>query len=220
MQQEKIEIVDRDLNEKTTYTLHKHTTLDGENLDEELDEPDLIKFIRFIIKTCKLSLYICINLIQCILNLMKVVFNMTDDYKPFKPITDIYTNHMINRTKDYMNEHIKAHAVRTHKYEFIRSRSYARNYMMIDKLLTNIYKNNAELDEILYKDIMLRIDTLICESEKQAFAESYKYAKESHYRFESTDAFNRYIKDRVMKGEDHKDANKQLLEELKEQYNK
>ena len=212
MQREQIEILDRDTGKKTVYKLYEETELNDE--EEEYEDASLIKFIRFSLKFCKFSLFLAITFIELLIKLVKTVFNL-NDYKPFKAVSDLYEEHMDRKTLDYFEKHTEPHAVRTHRYEFIRSKVFAKNYLSIDKLLTNIYKNNAELNKDMYKDLMARIDILICESEKQAFAESYKYAKETHYNFESQYAFDRYIKDRIMKGEDHREKNKELLETIK-----
>ena len=211
MQREQIEILDRDTGKKTVYKLYEETEPNDE--EEEYEDAPLIKFIRFSLKFCKFSLFLAITFIELLIKLVKTVFNL-NDYKPFKAVSDLYEEHMDRKTLDYFEKHTEPHAVRTHRYEFIRSKVFAKNYLSIDKLLTNIYKNNAELNKDMYKDLMARIDILICESEKQAFAESYKYAKETHYNFESQYAFDRYIKDRIMKGEDHRGKNKELLETI------
>ena len=218
MQQDKIEIVDKDLGRKTVYKLYKDVPLDKDVDEEEYIDTPLTNFLRFSFKLCKFSAYAALTSIELLIKLIKTIFNL-NDYKPFKPITDFYYNHMDKRTLNYFKKQSYGNAVRTHKYEFIRSRVFAKNYLLIDKLLTNVYKNNVELNEDIYKDIMARIDILICESERQSFAESYKYAKETHYNFESQYAFDRYVKDRIMKGVDYRETNKELLETIKNRNN-
>ena len=154
-----------------------------------------------------------------LIRVIETIFNLTE-YEPFKPVTDSYKNKMDKKTLDYIVKNKKSTTTISHKYEFIRSRKFTQNYLIIDELLTNCYKNGAILSEKVYSDIMSRIKVLLVECEKQSFAESYKYAKESHYIFESQEAFDRYVKDRILKGEDYSENNQQLLEELRESHNK
>lgn len=74
------------------------------------------------------------------------------------------------------------------------------------------------MNEDLYKDIMKRLDIIITEAERQAHAEGYKFAKQTRYKFESTEEFDKYIEDRVLRGEDYREYNREQLEELDERY--
>ena len=55
------------------------------------------------------------------------------------------------------------------------------------------------MNEDLYKDIMKRLDIIITEAERQAHAEGYKFAKKTRYKFESTEEFDKYIKELEIK---------------------
>lgn len=167
-----------------------------------------------IFKIFKLCLYLIISFLKLIIKVIEGLF--LQGYEPFKSITDKYQERQDKKAKDYIIKNTKPHATITHNYEFIRNKVFARNYVKIDTLLDQCVKHEAELNEDLHKDIIKRLNIILVEAERQALSEGYKYAKESHFKFESTEAFDKYIQDRVLRGEDYREHNRKLLEEFEE----
>lgn len=216
MQDNKIEIMDRDRNTKATYILSKE-----ENLEEDYQEEYnswLGLIVASVFKVFRFSLYLIVSFLKLLIGAIEGLF--LQNYDPFKPIKDSYKERQDKKAKDYIIKNTKPHATITHNYEFIRSKLFARNYVKIDTLLSQCAKHEAELNEDLHKDIMKRLNIILVEAERQALSEGYKYAKESHFKFESTEAFDKYIQDRVLRGEDYREHNRELLEELEEGNNK
>ena len=200
---DKIEILDRDKKTKAVYRLDKEEHLEGYQEEREYNSW-LEVVISSIFKVLRFNLY----LIMSFLKLLSRKEVKQDKEKQDK------------KAKDYIIRNTKPHATTTHNYEFIRSKLFARNYLKIDKLLEKCAKHDAELNNKLYQDIMKRLDIIIVEAERQALSEGYKYAKQTRYKFESQEAFDKYIQDRIMRGEDYREHNRELLEELEEGYNK
>lgn len=215
MQNDSIEILDRDRKTKATYILSKEEHLEGYKEKTEYNSWLEVVF-ALVIKFCRFSLYLVINLLKMLIKVIEGLF--LRDYEPFKPISDVYKEKQDKKVEDYIKRNTKPHAVTSHNYEFIRSKVFARNYLKIDKLLSNCAKHDAEMNEDLYKDIMKRLDIIITEAERQAHAEGYKFAKKTRYKFESTEEFDKYIEDRVLRGEDYREYNREQLEELDERY--
>lgn len=216
MQNEKIEIMDRDRNTKATYILDKEEYLD-DNYPEEYNSW-LEWLLASVFKIFRFSLYIIINFLKLLIGAIEGLF--LQGYEPLKPITDKYKERQDKKTKDYIIKNSKPHAVTSHNYEFIRSKLFARNYLKIKTLLNNCAKHDAEMNEDVCKDVLKRIDIIIVEAERQALAEGYQYAKETRYKFESQESFDKYIRDRIMKGEDYREHNREQLEELEERNHK
>lgn len=212
MQDDKIEIMDRDRNTKATYVLTKEEYLDGDYPKEYNSWLELL--VASVFKVFRFSLYLIVSFLKLLIGAIEGLF--LQGYEPLKPITDKYKERQDKKTKDYIIKNTKPHAVTSHNYEFIRSKLFAKNYLKIKNLLNNCAKHNAEMNEDVCKDVLKRIDIIIVEAERQALSEGYKYAKESHFKFESTEAFDKYIQDRVLRGEDYREHNRELLEELEE----
>lgn len=216
MQNDKIEIMDRDRNTKATYILSKEESLEEDYQEEYNSWLGLL--VAYIFKAFRFSLYLIVSFLKLLIRAIEGLF--LQDYEPFKPIKDSYKERQDKKAKDYIIKNTKPHAVTSHNYEFIRSKLFARNYLKIKTLLNNCAKHDAEMNEDICKDVLKRIDIILIEAERQALSEGYKYAKESHFKFESTEAFDKYIQDRVLRGEDYREHNRELLEELEERNNK
>ncbi|MDU6823352.1 MAG: hypothetical protein E6415_08645 [Intestinibacter bartlettii] len=214
---DKIEILDRDKKTKAVYRLDKEEHLEGYQEEREYNSW-LEVIILSIFKVLRFSLYLIINFLKMLIKVIESLF--LKNYEPLKPILDKQREIQDKKAKDYIMRNTKPHATTTHNYEFIRSKLFARNYLKIDKLLEKCAKHDAELNDKLYHDIMKRLDIIIVEAERQALSEGYKYAKQTRYKFESQEAFDKYIQDRIMRGEDYREHNRELLEELDEGYNK
>lgn len=205
--QDRIEIVDRDRNTKATYILQKNLQ------DDSLEQNKLyLEFVSYVFKAFKFCLYLIVSFLKLLAKVLEVLF--LQEYEPFKFIKDYKSKKADEKLKNYINKDTKIYGVTSHRYEFIRSRVYALNYLKIKNILKKCSEHNVKMGEEVAKDVLNRIDLIIVEAERQALAEGYKYAKESHFQFESTEAFDRYIKDRVMKGEDYREHNKEMLERL------
>lgn len=215
MQKDKIEIMDRDRKTKATYILSKEESLEDDCQEQYNTWVEWL--VASIFKGFKFCLYIIISFLKLLIKVIEGLF--LQDYEPFKPITDKYQERQDKKAKDYIIKNTKPHATITHNYEFIRSKLFARNYVKIDTLLSKCAKHEAELNEDLHKDIMKRLNIILVEAERQALSEGYKYAKESHFQFESTEAFDKYIQDRILRGDDYREHNRELLEKLKERHN-
>lgn len=192
---DKIEILDRDKKTKAVYRLDKEEHLEGYQEEREYNSW-LEVVISSIFKVLRFNLYLIMSFLKILIKVIERLF--LKDYEPFKPISDVYKEKQDKKVEDYIKRNTKLHAVTSHNYEFIRSKVFARNYLKIDKLLSNCAKHDAEMNEDLYKDIMKRIDIIITEAERQAHAEGYKFAKKTRYKFESTEEFDKYIEDRVL----------------------
>ena len=210
--QDKIEIMDRDRNTKAIYILSKEESLEDDC--QKQYNTWLEWLVASIFKIFKLCLYLIISFLKLIIKVIEGLF--LQGYEPFKSITDKYQERQDKKAKDYIIKNTKPHATITHNYEFIRNKVFARNYVKIDTLLDQCVKHEAELNEDLHKDIIKRLNIILVEAERQALSEGYKYAKESHFKFESTEAFDKYIQDRVLRGEDYREDNRKLLEEFEE----
>lgn len=211
---DKIEILDKERKTKAIYTLKKEVHLEG--YEEEREYNSYLELFLYLFgKVLQFGLYVIVNFFKLFINLLEGLF--LKNYQPFKPIQDAYTKKQDEKAKNYLMKNTKPHATVTHQYEFIRNKVFARNYYKINNFLNNVVKHEAELDEDLYRDIMKRLDIIIVQAERQALSEGYKFAKESRYKFESEEAFDKYLEDRIKRGEDYKEHNRELYEELEGQ---
>ena len=133
MQNDSIEILDRDKKTKATYILSKEEHLEGYKEKTEYNSWLEVVF-ALVIKICRFSLYLVINLLKMLIKAIEGLF--LRDYEPFKPISDVYKEKQDKKVEDYIKRNTKLHAVTSHNYEFIRSKVFARNYLKIDKLLS------------------------------------------------------------------------------------
>lgn len=210
MQNDKIEIMDRDRKTKATYILSKEESLEDDSSEQYNTWLEFL--LAAVFKVSKFSLYLIVNFLKMFIRVIEGLF--LQGYEPFKPIIDKYKQKQDKKAKDYIIKNTKPHATITHNYEFIRNKVFARNYIKIDTLLGQCAKHEAELNEDLHKDIIKRLNIILVEAERQALSEGYKYAKESYFKFESTEAFDKYIQDRILRGEDYREHNRKLYEEL------
>lgn len=87
MQNDSIEILDRDRKTKATYILSKEEHLEG--YKEKVEYTSWFEVIfALVIKFCRFSLYLVINLLKMLIKVIERIF--LRDYEPFKSISDAY----------------------------------------------------------------------------------------------------------------------------------
>ena len=98
MQDNKIEIMDRDRNTKATYILSKE-----ENLEEDYQEEYnswLGLIVASVFKVFRFSLYLIVSFLKLLIGAIEGLF--LQNYDPFKPIKDSYKERQDKKAKDYI----------------------------------------------------------------------------------------------------------------------
>ncbi len=174
---------------------------------EEKEEQNIyINIIKGIIAALKFSLYICINILEILIKIIKVLFNI-NDYKPFQCIESnkiSFLNRIAEREIDKEKIRFASDYLGRHEYTFPRSDTFLNCYKEIQQRLKDISDNNINLNRELYIDTIKQINALIVESEKQALKQGYTYAKETKYKLDASTVYEDFIQDKIMQGESNR----------------
>lgn len=200
-----IEILDRDTNTKQVYMLQEDKVTQS-----EFDKEVFVALMKTVLKVSKFSLYLAISFLEMFLNVMKVIFNLTD-YSPLKRLTEGLIATREDRLDKRAREKVSKERTRfaseylcRHEFVFPRSDEYLKIYKEIQSRLQNFSEHNIELTTELYRDTMKQISTLVVEAEKQALKQGYQYARDTKYKLDVSEAYNEYIKSQVMQGESNR----------------
>ena len=147
--------------------------------------------IKLIFKAFKFGLYVVLQLLKLLIQVVEGIFNLTD-YKPFKRDAQI---------KDYIDRNTKLHAVTTHSYTFVRSETFAQNYNIVTQRIDQVASLDLRLNNELAKDTIKRLDIILLEAEKQSLKDGYKYAKETKYKLSDDEVYSDFIENKIMRGE-------------------
>lgn len=200
-----IEILDRDTNTKQVYILQEDKVTQS-----EFDKEVLVEILKVLIKVSKFSLYIAISFLEMFLNVLKVIFNLTD-YSPFKGLTEGLIATREDRLDKRAREKVSKERTKfaseylcRHEFVFPRSDEYLNTYREIQSRLQNFSEHNIELTTELYRDTMKQISILVVEAEKQALKQGYQYARDTKYKIDVSEAYDEYIQSKVMQGESNR----------------
>lgn len=202
-----IEVIDKDTNKKQIYVLKEEPQEEVQQNGFWFDTfPVIVEItIELVIKLFKFSLYLIISFLELLIKIIKKLF--LDDYRPFGAITDS-RNNFLNRIaqKEVNKEKIRfaTQYMCRHEYSFNRSREFDNAYKQIQQRLKDIAEHNITLNNELYKDTMYQINALVVEAEKVAMKESYAYAKKTKYGLDEENAYDNYIRDKIMQGESNR----------------
>lgn len=186
-------------------------------IHEELEQNNIyIELLKLTIRALKLSLYICISFLEMFIKLIKALFGLNEDYRPFKAITDS-KNSLLDRVANKKINQYKiqfaSDILSRHEYNFQRSDQFLAQYKYLQDKLKQIADNEINLNEDIYRDIFKRISILVSEAENKALQEGYNHARKTRYRLYDEEIYEDYIRDKVMKGEANTDW-KELKERL------
>lgn len=203
--QNTIEIVDRDTNTRQVYILQEDKIKQS-----EVDKEVFIAIMKAIIKVSKFCLYVAISFLEMFLNVMKVIFNLTD-YSPFTGLTEGLIQAREDRLDKRAREKVSKERTKfateylcRHEFVFPRSDEYLNTYKEIQSRLQSFSEHKIELTQELYRDTMKQISILVVEAEKQALKQGYQYARDTKYKIDVSEAYDEYIKSQVMQGESNR----------------
>lgn len=169
-----------------------------ENEDKEI----ITAIIKGIWGLLRFGIYVVISFIKAIVNIIEGLF--LKGYEPFKGIANVKDGILDKRAAKKVNKEKMRFAVSyktQHRFEFARSEEFSNNYKVVQERLKDCTDPDFTLKEEVYKDILQRIDILIVEAESEALKNGYEYAKESKYRLESDEAYEEYLRGKILKGE-------------------
>ena len=156
--------------------------------------------IKLIFKAFKFGLYVVLQLLKLLIQVVEGIFNLTD-YKPFKSVSDSLESKRDAQIKDYLDRNTKLHAVTTHSYTFVRSETFAKNYNVVTERIDQVASLDLRLNDELAKDTIKRLDIILLEAEKQSLKDGYKYAKETKYKLSDDEVYSNFIENKIMRGE-------------------
>ena len=156
--------------------------------------------IKLIFKAFKFGLYVVLQLLKLLIQVVEGIFNLTD-YKPFKSVSDSLESKRDAQIKDYLDRNTKLHAVTTHSYTFVRSETFAKNYNVVTERIDQVASLDLRLNDELAKDTIKRLDLILLEAEKQSLKDGYKYAKETKYKLSDDEVYSNFIENKIMRGE-------------------
>ncbi len=156
--------------------------------------------IKLIFKAFKFGLYLVLQLLKLLIQVVEGIFNLTD-YKPFKSVSDSLESKRDAQIKDYLDRNTKLHAVTTHSYTFVRSETFAKNYNVVTERIDQVASLDLRLNDELAKDTIKRLDIILLEAEKQSLKDGYKYAKETKYKLSDDEVYSDFIENKIMRGE-------------------
>lgn len=179
-------------------------------IHEELEEQNniYIELLKLTIRALKLSLYICISFIEMFIKLLKALFGLNKDYRPFKAVTDTknsFFNHIAQKNINQYRIQFASDILSRHEYNFQRSEQFLAQYKYLQDKLKQIADNEINLNEDIYRDIFRRISILVSEAENKALQEGYNHARKTRYRLYDQEIYEDYIRDKVLKGEANTD---------------
>ena len=156
--------------------------------------------IKLIFKAFKFGLYVVLQLLKLLIQVVEGIFNLTD-YKPFKSVSDSLESKRDAQIKDYLDRNTKLHAVTTHSYTFVRSETFAKNYNVVTERIDQVASLDLRLNDELAKDTIKRLDIILLEAEKQSLKDGYKYAKETKCKLSDDEVYSDFIENKIMRGE-------------------
>ena len=156
--------------------------------------------IKLIFKAFKFGLYVVLQLLKLLIQVVEGIFNLTD-YKPFKSVSDSLESKRDAQIKDYLDRNTKLHAVTTHSYTFVRSETFAKNYNVVTERIDQVASLDLRLNDELAKDTIKRLDIILLEAEKQSLKDGYKYAKETKYKLSDDEVYSNFIENKMLRGE-------------------
>lgn len=156
--------------------------------------------IKLIFKAFKFGLYVVLQLLKLLIQVVEGIFNLTD-YKPFKSVSNSLESKRDAQIKDYLDRNTKLHAVTTHSYTFVRSETFAKNYNVVTERIDQVASLDLRLNDELAKDTIKRLDIILLEAEKQSLKDGYKYAKETKYKLSDDEVYSNFIENKIMRGE-------------------
>lgn len=156
--------------------------------------------IKLIFKTFKFGLYVVLQLLKLLIQVVEGIFNLTD-YKPFKSVSDSIESKRDAQIKDYIDRNTKLHATTRHTYTFVRSETFAQNYNIVTERIDQVASLDLRLNNELAKDTIKRLDIILLEAEKQSLKDGYKYAKETKYKLSDDEVYSNFIENKIMRGE-------------------
>ena len=182
-------------------------------LDNSVECNVWVEFFKLVIRAVCISLqfalYLIVNFIKLFLKIIETLF-----LKDFRLFENIKVKKDL-KMQNYIKQNTKQkYAVIAHTFEFIRSRIFVKNYNYINKELKKMCNHEIEINDDIRRDILKRMNIIVIESEKKAFAEAYQYAKETRYIFDHEEALEEYKKNKILRGESNAETNRQLFEEF------
>lgn len=197
-----IQIIDKENNTKQTYVLKEKE----EAQDYAIFSEVLNIALKGIVSALKFSLYLVISLLELVIKLIKVLFNLTE-YKPLQSLTEgreSILDRIAHRNINKERIRFSTDFLCRHEYNFPRSDMFLNTYKTIQQRLKDISDNNINLSNELYKDTIYQINVLIVEAEKQALSEGYSYARETKYKLDTSTVYEDFIQEKVMTGESNR----------------
>lgn len=178
-------------------------------IHEELEQNNIyIELLKLTIRALKLSLYICISFIEMFIKLLKALFGLNEDYRPFKAVTDTkntFFNHIAQRNINQYKIQFASDILSRHEYNFEKSEQFLAQYKYLQDKLKDMAENKVLINEDIYRDIFKRISILVSEAENKALQEGYNHARKTRYRLYDQEIYEDYIRDKVLKGEANTD---------------
>lgn len=142
----------------------------------------------------KFSIYLIISFLQMIINIIYTLMDF-DNWGFLNRRNEVKEDRLLEV------EVVENENTSKHEYVVKRSAKYNSMYEGIEGLLQVDSGQQAVIDDMMAEDILKKIDIIVCESEKNALQQGYKFARETKYILNDGEVYESYIKSRVMRGE-------------------
>lgn len=168
-----------------------------QEMEMQQEEYFLFKLLRLSLKFLRFSLYLCVTVLEQILQLIRVVF--LNEYRPFEDLMQELKDKRELKQEKQVNEYLAKNrgAKLEHTYEFKHSEAFSNSYKILVERINQVAYNNLNLNEELRQDSINRLNLIIQECESVGLEEGYKYAKETNFKYNNDEIYNYFICDRV-----------------------